>query len=1224
MSAEINSFIPMDRRQALVHGRAIPDRASGAALFADISGFTPLTEALAAALSPQRGAEELSALLDQVYTALTAELDRYSGSVIGFSGDAITCWFDQDDGLRAITCATELQSVMRPFATLALAGGVQAQLGIKVAVSIGPARRFLVGDPAIRRIEVLAGATIDRLAIAERQARRGEIVLVAEDAERLTGKLEIAELRVAEESGIRVAVLGQVLTPTSTAPWPTLPDHVITIDTARPWLLPAVYERLRGLHGLFVNELRPAVALFIGFGDLDYDTDDQSGQRLDEYICWVQRVLARYEGVLLDITMGDKGGYLYATFGLPQAHPDDAARAAEAAIEIRHLPARLAAITRTQIGIAGGQVRSGIYGGSTRTYGALGEQVNLAARLMQAAAHNQILISARLTPIVERRCVLQVLPPIGVKGRRAPVAVAAIAGVRAINSAQLAEPHYTLPMVGREQQISEILSSLDHSLSGHGRIVSVVGEAGLGKSRLVAEVIRQAMQAGVACHIGEAPSYSMSVTYLAWRPIWRDFFGLSGDLAVPNQVQQLARSLESLGPGIVARMPLLSPLLDLPLADNELTMNLDAQVRKEALETLLIDCLQSRGLRHPLLLVLEDAHWLDPLSIDLLAAVARIVPDLPLLLLLAYRPAELSAATISPIQQATLGAQLIQLSELDQHDATRLMTLKLAALFGNQAILAPELVARILARAQGNPFYIEELLNYLKDYGIAPGDAPAIARLDLPESLAQLLLGRVDRLSSDQQTTLKVASIIGRLFPANWLRGVYPELGSEDRIRHNLEALAHLELTPLHSDQPELNYLFKHVITQEVIYESLPFRLREQLHEQLADWLEQTLASNPPLDILAFHYSRTSNRTKQREYYRRAAAAAGLNYANSAAIHYYTDLLALVEPEQQPEIALELGQILDRIGERQAAEQQYRAALAMLQSPAPLHAAALVLLGGLLWSNGRFVEATQQLEQARAAYQSANDLAGQVRTLCEMVAMYRIQGLLTQGFELLAEARTYAEQLGDVAGLAQILHLYGTLTFTAGDYTGAQQWFLQAIELRRQQGNRFAMAALQNNLGMVLLKLGESDQSLRYVQDALAIFDTLGDRRRASIARMTLGRVSNQRGETQQAQQLFKQSIATFDSLGVQWEIATAAVGLASATWSEAAPLDQLERAIRICAISDQLLSAVGASLQYNDRETLNSVLAAGRIRLGEDVTSAIWEVARAWPRRDALAFLLG
>ncbi|MDZ4719102.1 MAG: tetratricopeptide repeat protein [Roseiflexaceae bacterium] len=1222
MSTAINSFIPMDRRHALVRGAPLADRTSGAALFADISGFTPLTEALAAALNPQRGAEELSALLDQVYAALTAEIDRYGGSVIGFSGDAITCWFDRDHGIRAITCATELQSVMRVFATLSLAGGVQAALGIKVAVSIGPARRFLVGDPAIRHIEVLAGATIDRLATAERQAKRGEIVLVAEDAEQLASAIETTELRVAEESGVRVAVVGRILAPANPAPWPELPDTIITPDTARPWLLPAVFERLQGAHGLFVNELRPAVALFVGFGDLDYDGDDRAGEQLNDYVRWVQRVLARYEGVLLDITMGDKGGYLYAVFGLPQAHPDDAARAAEAAIELRNPPARLAAITRTQIGIAGGQVRSGTYGGSTRTYGALGEQVNLAARLMQAAAPSQILLSARLAPIVARRCILQPLPPIGVKGRRTPVAVSAVAGVRASNSAQLTEPHYTLPIVGREQQIAEIITFLDRSLSGHGTIVSVVGEAGLGKSRLVAEVIHRAIETGIACYIGEAPSYGMSVTYLAWRPIWRDFFGLSGDLSSAEQVQQLAHALETLGPGIVARMPLLSPVLDLPIADNDLTLNLDARVRKEALETLLIDCLQARAQRNPLLIVLEDAHWLDPLSIDLLAAIARILPSIPVLLLLAYRPPEAEPG-LSPLITATPAAQQIRLGELNDIEAARLVSFKLAALFGAQAILAPELAARIAERAQGNPFYIEELLNYLNDCGIAPDDTHAIERLDLPESLAQLLLGRVDRLSSDQQTTLKVASIIGRLFPANWLRGVYPDLGSEDRIRHNLESLAQLELTPLHSDEPELNYLFKHVITQEVVYESLPFRLREQLHEQLADWLEQTLAINLPLDILAFHYGRSSNRSKQREYYRRAGIAAGTNYANAAAIHYYTELLLLLDQSERPEIEVQLGQILERIGERNAAEQHYRAAVSGLGTQTTaLHALAFATLGGLLWESNRFDEATQYLEQARSEYRTLNDAAGLIETLCEMAAMNRIQGSFAKGYALLDEARIYAEQTNDINGLARVLHTYGTLTFTAGDYLAAQQWFLQALELRRQQGHRFGMAALENNLGMVLLKLGDSEQSLRYVQAALVIFDTLGDRRTASISRMTLGRVYSQIRQPQQARALFKQSVAVFDTVGVQWEIATATVGLAGATWWEGQPLDQLERAIRLCAIADGILASVGAILQYNDRETLEAIIAAGHTHYGEPATTAIWVAARALPRRDALAYI--
>ncbi|MDH4141690.1 MAG: hypothetical protein OEV61_03675, partial [Chloroflexota bacterium] len=161
------AYIPRDRRRSLATGLPIPDRVTGAAIFADISGFTPLTEALAKELGPQRGAEELTATLGRVFHEIIAELDRFGGDVIYFSGDAITCWIDGDDGMRATACGLAMQDAMARVGTITTPAGETVQLAVKVAVAVGDARRFLVGDPDIQLIDVLAGRLIDDLADAE-------------------------------------------------------------------------------------------------------------------------------------------------------------------------------------------------------------------------------------------------------------------------------------------------------------------------------------------------------------------------------------------------------------------------------------------------------------------------------------------------------------------------------------------------------------------------------------------------------------------------------------------------------------------------------------------------------------------------------------------------------------------------------------------------------------------------------------------------------------------------------------------------------------------------------------------------------------------------------------------------------------------------------------------------------------------------------------------------
>src|SRR5579859_4675235 len=221
-------YIPMDRRHALARGESLADRTDGTALFADISGFTPLTEGLVRALGPQRGTEELTRWLNDVYEGLIPEVHRHGGSVIGFAGDSITCWFDQDDGLRATACGLAMQTAMRRFAFVPILPGETVALTAKVAVATGPARRFAVGDPEIQRIDVVAGATLDRMAAAEHLAAKGEVVVDGALDLETGGAVDIAEWRVDPESGRPCAVVRDLTRPVPDTPWPVLPSDALS------------------------------------------------------------------------------------------------------------------------------------------------------------------------------------------------------------------------------------------------------------------------------------------------------------------------------------------------------------------------------------------------------------------------------------------------------------------------------------------------------------------------------------------------------------------------------------------------------------------------------------------------------------------------------------------------------------------------------------------------------------------------------------------------------------------------------------------------------------------------------------------------------------------------------------------------------------------------------------------------------------------------------------
>jgi len=397
-------------------------------------------------LGLQRGAEEITRQLNRVYGALIDAVHRYGGSVINISGDAITCWFDEAGvgswelgvgeraptpnsqlptpaALRAVACALAMQAALVPFATIATPAGTMIALAIKVVVGAGPARRLLVGDPHIQHIEALAGQLIDELAIGDQLATRGDVLVQAAIVEALGTHMTIAGWRSAADSGTRFARVTDLTEAVPTTPWPDVPPDGLTEAQCRPWLLASVYERIRSGKSAFLSELRGAAALFFAFQGIDYHGDDRAGAKLDRVVRWVQTVVARYAGALLQLTIGDKGSYMYAAFGAPVAHEDDAVRAVAAALDMQTPPAELQFITDIRIGVAYGQMRSGAYGSSAqRTYGVLGDKTNLAARLMQAAPGG-ILCDEAIYHAARSHLHFDSLPPIIVKGKAHPVAV---------------------------------------------------------------------------------------------------------------------------------------------------------------------------------------------------------------------------------------------------------------------------------------------------------------------------------------------------------------------------------------------------------------------------------------------------------------------------------------------------------------------------------------------------------------------------------------------------------------------------------------------------------------------------------------------------------------------------------------------------------------------------------------------------------------------------------
>ncbi len=1155
------AYIPMDRRQAMAQGKDLPDRARGAALSADISGFTPLTEALVRKLGPKRGAEELTKQLNLVYTALIVEVHRFGGSVIAFGGDAINCWFDRDDGRRATACALAMQAAMSQFSRVEIPPNITISLAMRAAVVSGPVRRFLVGDPAIQIIDVLAGATLDHLAMLEKQARPGEVIAGGDTLGQVDSLVKTLEWRADANTGREHAVVSELASPVETASWPTrLPD--LSEEQTRSWILPPVYEKLKAGQGEFLAEIRPAAALFLKFIGLDYDQDDTAGRKLDAFIRWVQNVLVRYEGCLLQLTTGDKDTYLYAVFGAPLAHDDDAARAVAAAIELQSPPPELSFISEVQIGISQGRMRTGAYGSpARRTYGVLGDEVNVAARLMANAEPGQILISKRVADAVSRDYHLLDLQSIRVKGKRDPMPVSVVLN-RQRSSPRSPSAQFETPLVGRDDELARIEQVVKSVAAGEGRILRLEGMAGIGKSRLAAELVERAQGRNFCVAVGACQSTNQDIIYHPWRQAFRSLFGLEFSEgsewadSTGQEVAQVKAIVEHTNRDWLIRLPLLGDLLGLPIPDNETTAALDRKLRQEALFALVVEMVQAWARSQPLLLLIEDAHWLDEASRGLMLAVGRTATRLPLLLAVVHR---LQAHDDKPL-----------LPELDRLPSYHLLNLRELAPAGAEALvtnylsgsISPLALSLIQSLAQGNPFFTEELVNTLRETGkldkkdgtwmlseamfsallranclerdatvgqwILAGDAPLSAvALDLPDTTQAAVLARLDRLPEMHKTTLKVASVIGQVFEFDLLVRSHPLQPGPAALLGQLEMLGEDDRLFLEASRPRLTYRFKHHIIREVAYDTLLEEQQRELHRAVGEALESLQPG--AVERLAYHYVRSGVRDKALIYLDRAAHKAQGEYANETALSYYNQALALEERWGWLKGRAEVLHILGRRDDEQAS------LTALETAPGARDFDVAYLWAQYYEAEGDYDQAQANIGRAMAACPESGDVADRGRCLIQLGLIARRQGSYPQAKELYGQA---LELLPDTCPdeKSQAMSGLGTVCRQLGSFEEARAHYERAFALSSESGNQIGKAQALDNLGTVFYHQRDLAKAVAHHQQALEIRRTIGDRAGEGASLGNLSLATRDAGDYTQALAYLSEALNIHQATGNRWE----------------------------------------------------------------------------------------
>lgn len=886
------------------------ERFEAAVFFVDISGFTLLTEKLG-----QRGpagAEELTRIINTYFAQLIDLIHAHGGEIIKFAGDALLALWPvraiadprfasplHEATYRATQCGLVVIEKLNHYLVME-----NWYLYLKVGLGAGQVLAVNVGGKFKRWEFLVTGAPLSQMTLAEKTAQRGEVTL-APEAWALIAPFSVGHIL---DNGVaRVDLLNLTVDP-APAP-PVLPPPPDAEEALLAFIPRAITLRLTAGQTDWLAELRRVTVLFLTIHGLDDDDLDQ----IQTVMFNMQEQLYTYEGSVRQFIVDDKGAVLIAALGLPPlAHEDDAARGVRAAMAMQEALGKLG--LRGAVGITTGQAFCGEVGSShRREYALVGGVVILSARLMQAASQQgldeiaPILCDAATYHAAQSQFNFEALPAIMVKGKAEPVAVYRPILKTGTGTGPLgarAAGKVSGQIVGRTVEralIAEELAKLELGRTGGSIIIE--GEAGIGKSRLGEHLRVEAEARHLAVLMGAGDAIESSKPYHAWRGVFTHLF----DLNVLGEPEARRRHIldlfEDTEPGLLRLVPLLNEVLPLDFIDNELTVQMQGQVRADNTRDLLLQLLQNAATRSPKVIVLEDAHWLDKSSWALALALRQRTRAGPLLLVVITRPM-LDAAPTEYRELLTFrGARHLLLDNLTPDETVILACQSLGV------ATLPEPVRNLLReRGEGQPSFSEELVFTLRDTGLltinngeahlAPG-AGDLSQLSFPDTVQGMITSRIDRLPVGAQFALKTASIIGRTFAFSTLRDIHPLEADRPNLRGFLVTLERLGLVALTLPDPELTYTFKHTITREVAYNLMLFSQRQKLHHAVAEWYEthHTADLAPFYQLLAHHWSKADDSSKALFYLELSGAQALRTGAYQEAINFFNEALKVAETQ---------------------------------------------------------------------------------------------------------------------------------------------------------------------------------------------------------------------------------------------------------------------------------------------------------------------------------------
>lgn len=1220
----------------------------GTLAFVDISGFTSLTEKLA--VRGKAGAEEMTGYLNTTFEQLLALAYANGAELMKWGGDAVLLWYSGEaHAARATDAAWEMQHTMHRIGALRTSAG-RAVLRMSVGIHSGAFHFFLVGS--LHKELIIAGPSATHTAHLESVAEAGEIVISRETADQLParsiGPAKADGLLVASDTGLSLPV---------TTTWEA------RVGTAGSLLPVVIRDHL--MAAPIESEHRQVAVAFVEFSGVDEllaaQGVDSVAAGLDHVMSSVQRACIRHGVTFWETDIAEDGGKIMLLAGAPSASDDDSSALLATALEAVEAQGSL----HIRVGVNCGRVFTGDFGPPyRRNYTALGDPVNLAARIMGRAGHGEVFASDAVIRRSRAGFLTEELEPFLVKGKKHPVHAHHVITARS-GRRQIAQSGP--PMVGREKELLLLADRVDGARSGLGSCVELVGVAGIGKSRLVEEAL-----AGVAgCRVVRimCDEIGSLMPYASAGVLLREALGLDTDERGETTGDRLTAAVQCAAPRLIPLVPLLAPLVGAEVAPTPQTRALDDRFRQERLADTLVQLL-SACLMGPTVMVVEDAQWMDDASASLFRRIVTAARERAWMLLVARRPADrgLQLGDIAEIER-------IEVGPLEGSAVTQLLRSVTA-----DDPLVPHLREMVVERSAGNPLFLLELVEAGRESGFDSA---------MPDSVEGVFAAQIDRLGPEDRRLLRMASVLGRQLEVEALR----ELAG---FEPDTSALIGDFLT---WDGPD-TLCFRHGMLRDAAYEGLSYARRREMHARAGEILERRAGPNSSeiSGVLAVHFEQAGDHRSVWRYARLAADRARTVHAEVEAARFYDQALragrtvADIPSEELLEVAEALGDAQTHLGQFAHAEQSYRDARRWAASVLPM--ARLRFKRALVTDRaGNYRQTLRLLSLADNALGISLSQDG-LRLRSEIRAQYGLvryrQGRGRDAVRLLREAVQWATEanaddvlaitllhldiaeltagmpgdgiharralsiqktLGDNPWLeARALNQLGIRAYFAGRWSEAIKHYAASRDACNRAGDSWTAAVESANIAEVLADQGYLAEAESVLEDALETYRAAGTATFIADGTRILGRLAARRGDPELSRQLLAAARGIYESDGEMLQVILTDAVIAESLLRAGEPEAAAELARRVLTNASNLPGrhlvlplaqrVLGASLRSmgmdatQAREALEESIALAReYDLRYELALSLQAVSDLWPtaqdeadasERDALFLDLG